>query len=313
MNVPTPMNDNARDDRFNRGLERLLDGDPTGIDEIDPDLQDVAIQMVHLANDAGWIGTEPGTEPIRPHAWWRNTRTVVNAMAAVLVIGLVAVMVTVGLRVWAPANDQYGAGPTPDDMFLNQPAECRRAPRTDAEIAGIVRKSAARVEPFRSDGTQDQNPSTGAIGVLRDWNTCLQQQNWHGAMAYESEFFIWLLGQEVFPDGVANLTDAEISAGVAERHAQIEPINTSNGTNLSIYHIDTFRQSFSSNGAFLRGADVWLVPLDSDGNWLEWPAVVSVEWNGEQWMMVTINRDGVPDSEYFRHDALPDPVGTPSP
>lgn len=304
MNVPTPMNDNARDDRFNRGLDRLLQGDPTGIDEIEPELQDVAIQMVQLANDAGWIGSEPGDEPVRPRQWWRNGKAIVNAIAAVLVIGLVASLISVGIQVWGPGNNQHGSAPTPESLVRDSPGVCRRAPRTDVEIAAIVQKSEADVEPFNAPGIVDA-PAGAAQLLLRDWNTCIQQQNWRGAMAYESEFFIWLLGQEVFPDGTEGLTEAEIAEGVANRHSRIQPVLTSDGMNLAIYHSDTFRQDFGGEAVNLRGADVWLVPVDADGNWIEWPSVVTVEWDGTQWMMVSINRDGVPDSEYFRHDALP--------
>lgn len=308
MNVPTPMNDNARDDRFNRGLERLLQGDPTGIDEIDPELQDTAIEMVKLANDASWIGSDPGEAPMRPvsRGLTINTHRAINAVAALLVVGLVAVLVTVGLRVWDVGEGQYGSGPDEIPVVELGPGVCSRAPRTDAEIAAIVRKSETEVEPFQSDGVSNSNGINETIQLTRDWNTCLLNSDWSRAMAYESEFFIWILGQEEFPEGVNRLTDQEIAGRISQRHALIAPLETVDGMNLAVYSADRFRYVENSNPPLILGVDAWLVPVDVNGDWIEWFTVMSVEWDGEQWIIVSATRDGVPDTEYFRDDTLPE-------
>lgn len=306
MNVPTPTNDNARDDRFNRGLERLLQGDPTGIDEIDPDLQEIAIEVVKLANDAGWVGSDPGDEVIRPRPWWRNSHTIINAVAAVMVVGLVAALVTFGLRIWNSPEGQYGSGPEEVGMVEPGPGVCSRAPRTDAEVAAIVRKSESDVEPFTSDGVSYSNGIVEAVQLTRDWNACLLKDDWHRAMAYESDYFIWRLGQEEFPTGVVGFTDQEIAGRVADRHATITPLETVDGMNLAVYSADKFRYLGNAEPPLLLGVDAWLVPVDVNGDWIEWFTVVSVEWDGEQWVIVSATRDGVPESPYFRNDTLPE-------
>lgn len=60
----------------------------------------------------------------------------------------------------------------------------------------------------------------------------------------------------------------------------------------------------------MPGVDAGLVPVDADGDWVEWFTVMSVEWDGEQWVIVSATRDGITDSEHFRTDALPG--GTPN-
>lgn len=311
MKVPTPLNDNTRDDRFNRGLERLLVGDPTGIDEIEPDLQDIAIDMVQLANDAGWIGTEPGAQPVSFRQWWRNGRIIMNTIAAVMVIGLVSVLVTVGPRVWDRGGSQYGSGNSSESAVAWGPGVCSRAPRSDAEIAAIVRKSSQQVEPFTHGGVVD-DPNFAAMQITRDWNTCLQTGQFDRAMAYESEYFIWLVGQEVFPAGIGSESDRDVAAAIAARHGEIQPLATTDGTNLTIYSGDRLRYESGDMAARFRGGDTWLVPVDENGDWIEWPTVVSLEWDGEQWMIVSATRDGVPHGPYFRDDAL-SPVSTPQP
>lgn len=305
MDVPTPMNSKARDDRFNRGLERLLDGDPAGIDEIEPELQDVAIRMVQLANDAGWIDAEPGVGPTRSRHWWQSTHQLINAVAAVLAVGLIAVMVTVGVRLWDDSGGQFGSSPTAVPAVELGPGVCDRPPRTDAEIAAIVGKSEDEVAPFQSDGVTE-NGTTSAVQLTRDWNTCLLANDWHRAMAYESEYFIWYIGLELFPEGVTGLSDEEIASRIADRHALIAPLETVDGMNLAIYTADLFRYIDGSNPPLIRGVDVWLVPVTFEGDWVEWPTVMSVEWDGEQWVIVSATRDGVPESPYFRDDSLPE-------
>ena len=86
MTSLTPFNGNAEDEMFDRGLERLLVGDMSGLDDIDPKLHDTVLEMVGLANTAGWIGVEPGpplrdTRPVRVR--WGP---VVAKVAAILLV-----------------------------------------------------------------------------------------------------------------------------------------------------------------------------------------------------------------------------------
>lgn len=307
MNVPTPMNDNARDDRFNRGLERLLQGDPTGIDEIDPELQDTAIEMVKLANDARWIGSDPGETPTRPvsRGLTINTHRAINAVAAVLVVGLVAVLVTVGIRVWDVGEGQYGSGPDEIPVVELGPGVCSRAPRTDAEIAAIVRNSEEDIQPFQHEGVRTEiNP--WSLQTTRDWNDCLQSGQYDRALAYESEYFIWYIGWDLFPDGPGSLTDAEIANRVIDRHREIVPIETEDGTDLSVYATERFRIDTNLDEFNVQGVDAWIVPLDAQGDWLEWPTVVTIEWDGQQFVIVTTSQDGNPHSPYYRHEVRPE-------
>lgn len=272
-------------------------------------MQDIAVEMVCLAKDAGWIGTEPGAQPASTRQWWRNGRIIMNTIAAVMVIGLVSVLVTVGLRVWDMGERQYGSDNSSVSQVQLGPDVCSRTPRTDAEIAAIVRKSQQQVEPFVHKGVKE-DPSMAVMQTTRDWNTCLQTGQFDRAMAYESEYFIWLLGQEVFPAGVGSESDRDVAAAIAARHGDIVPLATIDGTNLNIYFVDRMRLEPGNAEARFRGGDTWLVPLDINGDWIEWPTVVSLEWDGEHWMIVSANRDGVPHGPYFRDDAL---AGTSTP
>lgn len=314
MNVPTPLNDHTRDDRFNRGLTRLLDGDPRGIDDIDPDLQDVAVQMVALANDAGWVGSEPGASRSVGLSRRKRLSTIINALAAVLLVGLIGSMVMLGMQVWGPGDGHYGAGNEDQSVAVDLgPGVCSRAPRTDAEIASIVRKTEAEVMPFQSNGVVAD--ITGAtMQLTRDWNACLQAGMWDRAMAYESDHLLWSFGQDVFPNGTSGMTDADIAARLRERHAEIKPIETPDGLNLVVYSAETLRYRHegvdANEGPFVLGVDLWLVPVDANGDWVEWPTVVTSEWDGGQWVIVATTQEGIPESPFRRDDTLP---ATPGP
>lgn len=52
--------------------------------------------------------------------------------------------------------------------------------------------------------------------------------------------------------------------------------------------------------------DVWIQTLDEGGDWPVWPTVMSVERDGEQWVIVSATRDGIPESPYFLNDTLPE-------
>lgn len=312
MNVPTPMNTTARDDRFDRGLERLLDGDPAGIDEIEPELQDIAVHMVQLANEAGWVGSDPGAITSVPVPWWQRGQKIVNAVAAVLVIGMLATMVAFALQVWGITENQFGAGPTSEPAAEIGPGMCRRTARTDAEIAAIVRKSETEIAPFAGPGIEADAVSS-ALQLTRDWNACLQGQQWTRAMAYESEFFIWSVGQVQYPDGVGAATDAQIATRLADAHGFIAPIQTLDGTDLSVYASENYRVDTSRDRWEMIGLDLWVVPMDEYNEWIQWPTVVTVEWDGVQWVVVSATSDGVPESPYRRDDTRqnPGPVATP--
>lgn len=309
MKVPTPMNDTARDDRFNRGLERLLHGDPTGIDEIDPDLQDTAIEMVKLANDAGWIGADPGDEVVRPRPWWRNGQRIINAVAAVLLVGMITVLATLGLRVWDSGDSQYGSDLTEIGLPQLGPGVCSRAPRTHAEIAAIVRKPEGDIQPFPNEGVKTEI-RPWSLQITRDWNDCLISEQWSRALAYESEYFIWYIGWDLFPNGPGSLTDVEVANQVIDRHTTIAPIETVNGMDLTVYQIEHYRDGYGPNQdprpdpGLLAGADAWIATVDENGDWIIWPTVVTIAWDGDEFVIVTTTQDGVPKSPYFRSDAL---------
>lgn len=314
MTVPTPLNDQTRDDRFDRGLERLLDGDPRGIDEIEPDLRDISLQMVSLANDAGWVGNYPGETARRSR--FRNAKTIINALAAVLMIGVIGSMIMLGIQVWGPGVSQYGSGDDENVPVVSGPGVCNRLPRSDAELVAIVRKSEDEVEPYGGEGVQTNLPDA-TMQLTRNWNSCLQSGQWDRAMAYEGEYFIWSLGQDEFPDGTSGLTDAEIVTRLQERHASMVPINTPDGLNLRIYTIESFIYDRSTENPGALGANIWVVPVDDLGDWIEWPTVVTSAWDGEQWVVLSTTQQGIPASKYQGDNAqpsTPEPgTGTPGP
>lgn len=315
MNVPTPFNDNARDDRFDRGLERLLAGDPTGIDEIDPELQDAAIEMVKLANEAGWIGSDPGMLQVGRQAWWRNGRQIVNALAAVAVIGLIGIMITMGVRLWDSGGSQFGSNHTEIGLPNLGPGVCTRDPRTTAEIADIVRKTEDAAWPSWSEGVRTEL-RPWSLQTTRDWNSCLQTGQFDRATGYESEYFIWIIGTELFPNGPGTLSDAEIAKQVIDYHARITPIPTTDGLDLMVWEAERFRMiGHDDGGPYMSGIDAWIARVDDNADWLEWPTVVTIEWDGSQFVIITTTQDGIPRGFLFRNDALPGdaPDATASP
>ena len=312
MNIPTPLNDTTRDERFDRGLTQLLDGDPAGLDRIDPDLQDIAVHMVQLANDAGWIGTEPGDQSVATTPRWRDWHLVSNVLAAVAVIGIVAALAYAGIQ-YLPnqRNGQYGSQPPGTNVpLISGPGVCVRPARTDAEIAAIVRKSEEAVQPYQADGVED-SPEFAVVQATRDWNSCLQQGLYDRATAYESEYFIWLVGKTVLPSNTGNLADRAIAREVIAFHEQIQPIATEDGLNLSLWQMDSVIVDNRDDRYFIQGVTAWLPPIDERGDWLYWPTVVSIEWDGYQWVIISTSQNGVPEGQYKPDDNNDVPPATP--
>lgn len=309
MTVPTPVHDPERDDRFDRGLELLLHGDPRGINEIEPDLQDISLHMISLANDAGWV--EGGVRSPRRTPRFRNAKTILNAIAALVMIGVIGGMIMAGIQVWGPGERDFGSGPNDESTDIGsievKPGVCDRLPLTDSEIATIVRSSEPDVYPFQFGGFVG-DPRSNSLQVVRDWNACLIDQEWRRAMAYESDYFVWMIGTSQFPQGVGSLTDAEIADRVIDQHSLIPPIPIAD--ELSLYSVENHRIHNDETGFGILGFDAWVVGLDDNGDWIEWPTIVTVHWDGSQLVIVSSTQAGVPESEFQRNDALP---STPEP
>lgn len=299
MNVPTPLNDNARDDRFDRGLEQLLQANPTGLDEIEPELREITVQMVRLANDAGWIGTDPGESEIRSTPRWRDLRLITNAIAAVALIGVVSALAWFGFQYLNDNESQYGS---PGSTISLRPGACTRAPRTDAEIAAIVRKSEGEVAPFQSAGTSGDFYAE-TLQLSRDWNVCLQQQDWARATAYESEYFIWTLGQAFYPGYTGEVPDSQIAIDIRLFHIGLPPLDTPGDTQLTVYSIQNIRASSDSRNDSIvyLGVNTWVVTI-VEGEWYQWPLVVATEWDGTQWVIVSTSHPAMPDSPFKPSD-----------
>ncbi|MCO5218985.1 MAG: hypothetical protein M9909_09160 [Thermomicrobiales bacterium] len=299
MNVPTPLNDNARDDRFDRGLEQLLQANPTGLDEIEPELRDITVQMVRLANDAGWIGADPGEHEHRSTPRWRDLKLITNAIAAAALIGVVLTLAWFGVQYLNDNGGHYGSAPTMMPEGIPE-ASCDRIPRSDTEIAAIVRSSGTEVAPFQASRGENDFYN-GSIRLARDWNLCLLEQNWARAVAYESDYFIWLLGQHLYPDGTAHLTNAEIARGIMDFHHQLTPMPMASDITIGVYTLQNIRALGDGSDNVVIGLDAWIVPI-RDADWVIWPIVFAVEWDGTQWMIVSTSQDSVPDSLFKPND-----------
>lgn len=61
MTSPTPFDHSTRDTTFDEGLEKVLTGDISGLNDIDPELHETVLDVIGLAQTAGWIGqNQPG-------------------------------------------------------------------------------------------------------------------------------------------------------------------------------------------------------------------------------------------------------------
>lgn len=54
------LQESRTDDLFNDGLERLLAGDISGLDDIEPELRDTVLEITGLAHTAGWLTPSAG-------------------------------------------------------------------------------------------------------------------------------------------------------------------------------------------------------------------------------------------------------------
>jgi|GEM_PF-6561769 len=306
MTSPTPFNDTTRDEMFDRGLEKLLGGDMTGLDDIDPDLRDTVLEMVGLANTAGWIGAEPGPPLQDTRPFLVRWGPVFSKVAAVLLVVLLGATGYLGWLVIEQRSDSPDASPSSvgiqaaptamvDFPYISESqaavgsGTCGREPRSDAEIARIAREP---MGPWRSrEGTQQSHNEINAnvTQVTRDWTACLVEGDFARAMAYESENFIRSMMNGFGVDDLDNLSDEEIAGIVIGQHRLLIPMARGKDIEIVIY-----RTNYSSSGSGTTQIENWMVPVDPKGDWVEWPTVNTFVWEGDQWMIQLTDREGSP-------------------
>lgn len=305
MTSPTPFNDTTRDEMFDRGLENVLGGDMTGLDDIDPDLYETVLEMVSLANTAGWIGAEPGPplEDTRPRlVRWAPALSKIAAVLLVVLLGATGYLgwlvienrmnapgepTSVGIQAAPTAMADFSYVSTPQAMIGS--GTCGREPRSDAEIARIAREP---LGPWSSrDGTQQSHNEVNAnvTQVTRDWTACLVEGDYARAMAYESENFIRSMMQGVGVTDLENLSDEEIVGIVIGQHRLLQPMARGKDIEIVIYRIN-----YSSSGSGTTRIENWMVPVDPKGDWVEWPTVNTFVWEGDQWVIQLTDREGSP-------------------
>lgn len=303
MTSPIPFNDNAKDDAFDRGLEKVLAGDMTGLGEIDPDLHETVLEMADLANSAGWIGAEPGPPLRDPRPVWGRWERTLSKVAAVLLVVLLGATAYLGWLVFEQRNDAPEESPglaieaapsAPSDFqYVSTPqaaigsGTCGREPLTDAEIARIVR------EPFGEWDSRDGAPQSfteinaNVTQVTRDWTACLVEGDYTRAMAYESENFIRAMMPGFGAEDLNNLSDAEIAGIVVGQHRLLEPMAHGRDVEIVIY-----RTNYSTGGRGTTQIENWMVPVDPGGDWVEWPTVNTFVWEDGQWVIQLTDLEG---------------------
>lgn len=300
------FNGNAEDEMFDRGLERLLAGDMSGLDDIDPELHDTVLEMVGLANTAGWIGVEPGPPLRDTRSVWVHWGPVIAKVAAILLVGLLGatgfltwrVMDGTGDRQAEPPSVAVLAAPTALNEFPYVSEEqaavaggvCGREPRTAAEVATIVQEPYARWEGTEVGAQQSHNEVNASVTqVVRDWNACLVDGEYDRAMAYESESFLRTMADASGIEIDSETSDAEIATAVANQHRNLRPMVHGEDVEIVIYVIN-----WSTSGDGLTGIEVQFVPVDPAGEWVESPSVVTFIYENDRWVIHLADLEGSP-------------------
>lgn len=301
-----PFNGNAEDEMFDRGLERLLAGDMSGLDDIDPKLHDTVLEMVGLANTAGWIGVEPGPPLRDTRPVWVRWGPAVAKVAAILLVGLLGATGFLAWRVIDGNGDRQAeptsvavlAAPTAPGEFSYVSEEqaavgggvCGREPRSAAEVAGIVRSPFA---PRQGESVGAQQSFTevnvNVTQVVRDWTACLVSGEYDRAMAYESENFLRAMADASGIEIDSETSDAKIATVVARQHRNLRPMAHGEDMEIVIYVIN-----WSSSGDGLTGIEVQFVPVNPAGEWVEWPSVVTFVYENDRWVIQLADREGSP-------------------
>lgn len=185
-------------------LERMVRGDTSGLDRLDPEMRATVRQMFQWADESGLRTRRPPSTPQSSRPIRLRVAPALSTIAAVLVIGLIGLAGYLTLSLY-PTDD---AAPTPSIPAFAASAfapltaaDCAREPRTEDEVLSILRA------PARSDPSAP--PMADAIGAspeasvptaeevrpqidatLRGWVACHQFGDAYGAMAYESEDYI---------------------------------------------------------------------------------------------------------------------------
>lgn len=314
MTSPIPFNDSAQEDMFDRGLDKLLAGNMSGLDDIEPDLHDTVLTMVGLANNAGWIGTEPGPPPKDTRPLWLRWEPVISKIAAIFLVGLIAAAGFLALRVIEDRPDDTDevpfasieAVPTEANDFSYASQEqaalgsgvCGREPRTAEKITRIVD------EPYTSwntpkDGDQQSHSELNAnlVQVTRDWTTCLATGQYDRAMAYESENYLRAMAEASDSDIADDLTDEQIATIVANQHRELKPMAYGEDNQIVIY-----KMNWSTSASGITSAEIWMVPVDPSGEWVEWPTVITFVYEDGRWVIQLTDREGSPATP------VPDPA-----
>lgn len=288
MTLPIPFNTSAEDDLFDDALSRVLSGDRSALDDVDPELRLVVANMTRLAQDAGWLGADPGVSPRNARRTVVSWRTVANVLAATLTIALVAGLLLLGSRMLL---DESGTPtPTPQSMMAASPRQsvssgtCDRKPVSDDELLRYGREPATwSPAPVNGDPGTDSELRATFLQVVEDWNACLVNGDVRRAMAYEDPLMLGHLNMEPTSwTPVATGSDAEILAQMESAQRTIPPIVTGDAE-LDLYSVEFLGRL---NDGTASDAHVLVVPVDDSGEWTAWFTSVTLRFDGQRWSVM---------------------------
>lgn len=291
------------DEQFlDEAIDRLQRGDRSGLDRLDPKTAESVDYMVGLAREAGWTrGNLEDVPASRSRlAWVPPLRSLVAAALVVLLIG------SMGMLGWRVIEDDLWPGPeqaqpelvrqqmpngelASTEQLIPGAGVCDRVPPTADEIARIVEAPDTSWDPStEGDGRPDSEINASLIQFTEDWNACLVSGQYDRAMAYESEQFLRAMAEASGVQAGENLTDQQIATAIANQHRNLAAMAFGEHVRVSIYG-----WSFLGRNGVSK-AEMKMVPVDPQGDWVEWPTAITFVYEDGHWVILLTDREGSP-------------------
>lgn len=318
---------------LDEAIDRLQRGDRSGLDRLDPEMAQTVDTMVGLAKKAGWsrgnVETESSSRP-RPARGLPFLRSLAAAAIVLILVG------SLGVLGWRVAESEFRDEPEQTQPTLAPLVPTEEASRTEgtsaADAASLcVREARSPAEIERIASTQGASGAGGPYDtssfvaiedklaqLTREWNACMAEGSFDRAMAYESEGFI-----RAMADSGGRPEGDDMAMALARKHGSLEPMAHGACIEIVIYVTNWFRAPVVSgagtsegDGSFkietihdgpdeastyitVRGmgsAELQMVPVDANGDWVQWPTVFTFVYEDGQWVIDHVDITGSPST-----------------